>query len=166
MTTNEIVFFLRTQILSDISNQELANIALKIFNTNNSMMSKKLNTFLPELIAMDMGKDFYLSKQYILESLWKILEDESNQIIFNNDSWYSPKESIDYLIMQTKSDSLSLSEVLKECHDKFKFNDLQALLFIKNFIAKLNNRNKFYYDIPKKWFINPTETEKIIFKNK
>ena len=81
MTTNEIIFFLRNLIVSDTNYQELANVAMTIFNSSDNTISEKLNAFLPEIIAMDMGEDFYLSKQYMLDYLWKLIENKPAQII-------------------------------------------------------------------------------------
>jgi len=166
MTTNEIIFFLRNLILSDTNNQELANIAMNIFNSNENTISENLNAFLPEMIAMDMGEEFYLSKQYMLECLWKLIEDKPVKIVCGDSCVYSLKESIDYLVQKAQSSYVSLLEILNECKDKFNCNDLQTFWFITNFIKSLNMPNNIYSDVSKKWFFNPKESLDIVFEHK
>lgn len=166
MTTNEIIFFLRHLILSDTNNQELANIAINIFNSNDNTISEKLNAFLPEIIAMDMGEDFYLSKQYMLNCLWKLIEDKPMEIVFTNHCFYSPKESIDYLVLKAQTSCVSLREILNECRDKFNCNDLQTFWFIKNFIKSLNIQNDTYSDVLQKWFFNSKESLDTVFEHR
>ena len=113
-----------------------------------------------------MGEDFYLSKQYMLDCLWKLIEDKPMEIVCTNHCFYSPKESIDYLVLKARTSCVSLREILNECRDKFNCNDLQTFWFIKNFIKSLNIQNDTYSDVLQKWFFNPKESLDTVFEHK